>query len=186
MTQTNNKGAPVPVLIPVGPGDKYDGVANFFGKFDQRVAIVGPEHLKSESKRFIAATQLRDAHESGDAFSIHAALDSFYASEPRIAEVWKRAPVERVAPSNLPTEFTEHMARARLVLWWHFKRKRFQPAVYCPTLRVAQYVLAALRDLRACPFCDKLFVPYRPDQFYCSIHHRESFRKRRQRAKGAR
>jgi predicted nucleic acid-binding Zn ribbon protein len=84
---------------------------------------------------------------------------------------------------HLPKEFTAAMKSARLVLWYDWKRKRFLPAIYCPNLTTALYVLASLQELHACPACNKPFVQIRTDQEYCSIACRERFRQQRRREK---
>lgn len=84
---------------------------------------------------------------------------------------------------NLPQEFTSAMKSARVVLWYDWKKRRFQPAVYCKNLTTALYVLAALQELHACPACSKPFMQERTDQEYCSIRCRERFRQQRRREK---
>lgn len=89
----------------------------------------------------------------------------------------------------------EHLKGARLVIWGHSDRKRVRKVeggvmlwsmdlgVLCEDLTTALFVYEALGDLRACPCCGNPFQPFRPDQDYCSVRCRETFRKRRLRAK---
>ncbi len=189
---------PLPVLIPVTltreqlKAGKYDGVANFQGKFDQPVVIVGGAHMTDEaaivasrkwSRQTAAAFRLLVAHETGDAFAIHTTLDSLYTSAPVIAEAWKRLPLETIARSNLPRQVSDQIKRARLVLWWDWKQKKLQPAVYCRNLMTALLVRAALRQLQVCLCCGQPFIPERTDQQHCSIRCRERFRQQRRRAR---
>lgn len=157
---------------------KHVGTANFLRRFDAvEVAGQTPRHL-------VAQLQLWHGGEKGDAFLAKKALLSLFSSEPRIAEVWQHAPDKRRAQFILPEEFTSNMKSARVVLWWDWRVKKLRPAVYCPNAKTAQYVMAALGDLRACPCCDKLFVPDREDQRYCTTKCSGRFRKQKQREKG--
>lgn len=83
---------------------------------------------------------------------------------------------------------TEAIRRARLVLWWHDRERRFLPALYCPDLTTALYVRALIgivggRTLLVCPRCGEPFVQPRSDQNYCSIRCREAHRVARFRAR---
>ena len=82
-------------------------------------------------------------------------------------------------------EFIKRLAGAtQLILWWDLDREHpnIQPGILCKDHLTALYVCAALRYTLSCPCCDVPFIPARPDQDYCSIRCRETFRKRRLRA----
>lgn len=57
------------------------------------------------------------------------------------------------------------------------------PGVLCKDLATAAFVHEALGYLRICPCCSSAFKPDRPDQHYCSTRCRETFNKRRSRAR---
>lgn len=154
---------------------------------------------------FIASNQLRDAHEKGDSYEIDAANQKLFATMlppkapkgfpanppeehaamvSRIAGFWSHPTWSaKTAPVNLPPAMAHEMESARLVLWWNNRRKRFLPAIFCPDYKTAMYVHAVLRDLRACPGCDKPFIPDRLDQQYCKPQCSGRQRTRRRRAK---
>ncbi len=223
VTNRDRAATALPILIKATAeqfkAGKYDGVANFFGRFDQPVIAIGPEHW-NDAGRLIAAMQLRDGYEKRDDLLIAKAIEKLYSPQlaeilklpsgdifpPRalklkrpsktgrelvaqIAGAWKLGEpkanfdLKRAAEWWLPKEITRHMKRAKFVLWWNWKRKRFQPAIFCPDVRTAQYVRAALDQARVCPNDDRPFIPEREDQEYCSIRCRETFRQRRRRSK---
>jgi hypothetical protein len=165
-----------------------------------------------------AMTQLRDAQETGDLYTIRDALCKLFAPaapalipdtnlrdwmktlpdiSAKIADAWmpgqERTRVPRFfgdvhietrgAQFELPREFSRVIKSARLVLWFNWKRKQFQPAIFCKDRKTAMFVRAVLRDMRACPCDDKIFTPERPDQEYCSIACRERYRQRRRYSK---
>jgi len=185
-----DKTKPVLVLIPT-TGQRYSGAANFLGKLD-KVVIAGSPDLPHEEllkeaakrKRYIATVLLWNAHTTRNARAARLALEKLYG--PVVAKAWSQPPAdiaEQAARWNLPQEMSTHMKRAKFVLWHNWREKRFVPALYCPDVVTALYALAALRELRACPACDKPFIPIREDQEYCSIPCRERFRQQRRREK---
>lgn len=214
-TVTHRYRMPLPILVRATPEQskrrEYDGRMNFDTKKPlQEVRIFGADYLKdgsalnkevrkamaAEWPLFIAATQLRAAHESGNRYEIDQALRKLLASlfeksddasamRERIAEFWSAEPWSaNAAPVNLPPALSHEMSGARLVLWWNNRRKQFLPAIFCPDYKTAMFARVALKDIRACPDCDKPFVLERPDQEYCSVPCRERHRQRRRRAKG--
>jgi len=205
---------PLPVLVRATPEQvkqrAYDGLANFDTKKPlQPVCVFGTDYLKEKSALhrevlksmraewplFIAATQLRAAHEGGNSYEIDKAFRKLLAALPeksgdddalreRIAEFWSAAPWSaKAAPLNLPPALSHEMSGAHLVLWWNSRKKQFLPAIVCPDYKTAMFVRVALKDLRACPDCDKPFIVERPDQEYCSVPCRERHRQRRRRDK---
>jgi hypothetical protein len=171
----------LPVLVPAKltpeqiRDGRYSGTANFLRRFEPVEAITQtPSDL-------IAKLHLWQSHETTDTYLGNKALDKLFASDKRIAEAYKHGPPERIAPAILPEEFSRAMKSARLVLWFYWRAKRLRPAVYCPTLKCARYVMAALGDLRCCPCCDKAFIPDRLDQKYCTTKCSGRFRKQKQR-----
>jgi hypothetical protein len=144
-----------------------------------------------EWTRIIATLQVRAAINRKDVFgAVKAAADA--GQKVAAPEIFY----------TLAREQNEHLKGARLVLWEHFqlsKKRVFdlgatklvriwsaEMGVLCPDLTTALFVHAALGNLRLCPCCDKPFEPARPDQHYCSIRCRETFRKRRLRASAKR
>jgi hypothetical protein len=213
-TVTDRYRIPLPLLVRATPDQikrsAYDGLANFNPKKPlQPVRIFGADYLKegsalakevrksmaAEWPLFIAATQLRAAHESGNKYEIDSAFRKLLAALPeksgddpamreRITEFWSAVPWSaKAAPVNLPPALSHEMSDAHLVLWWNSRRKQFLPAIFCPDYKTAMFAQVALKDLRACPDCDKSFIPDRPDQLYCSIPCRERHRQRRRRDK---
>jgi hypothetical protein len=89
----------------------------------------------------------------------------------------------RDAQEFLPKVISDRMEKVRFVVWWDWQRKKFQPALWCPTMDAALCVLTALHDLKVCPTCDIPFQPERPDQVYHSLRCRERFRQQRRREK---
>jgi hypothetical protein len=215
-TVTSRYRMPLPILVRATPEqikrEDYDGLANFDPRKSLRpVKIFGAEYVAEGSKLnkavrksmgttwnlFIAATQLRDAHEKGDNYEIDTAYQALLAGiSPESQSGDDRAMIERIAgfwsdpawsnmtaPVNLPPAVAHELESARLVLWWNGRCKQFMPAVFCDDYKVAMFVQIALRNLRACPCCDKPFIPDRPDQEYCTVRCREVHRQRRRRAK---
>ena len=143
---------------------------------------------------FIATTQFRAAHESGNKHEIDRTFGKlleaqdksgdYSALRGRITDFWL-APgwSSNTAPVNLPPAFSDAMSGARLVLWWNSRKKQFLPAIFCPDYRTAMFVRAAMKDLRACPDCDKPFIQERADQEYCSTRCGTRHRVRRMREK---
>jgi len=212
-TVTSRYTTPLPVLVKATLGQvksgNYDGLANF----DQKkpltpVKVFGAEYLREGSELnkavrksmlgrnwnlFLAANQLRDAHEKGDSYEIDAANQKLFAAllpknpaqehaamVSRIAQFWLHPTwSSRTAPVNLPPAMAHEMEAAWLVLWWNSRRKQFLPAIFCPDYKTAMYVRAVLRDLRACPGCDTPFIPDRLDQQYCSTRCSDRHRTRK-------
>jgi hypothetical protein len=192
---TERYRVPLPILVPTNPKDDkkdFDGLANFDGKKPlQPVKVFGPEHVNRVRKSkgsawrlFVAVTQLRDAHEKGDAYEIDAAFQKLFAARnlpakpsesdrawaAGISKFWSQPGwSKRTAPIFLPPAITQELELARLVLRWDNRHKQFMPAIYCENLTTAMFVDAALRNLRACPGCDEPFTPSREDQQYCSV-----------------
>jgi predicted nucleic acid-binding Zn ribbon protein len=199
----------LPLLVRATPEQikrrDYDGLMNFDPKKPlQPVRIFGADakgSVRNKAVRqsmtevwplFIAVTQLRAARESGNKYEIDQAFRKLLAAQlgddpalrERIAEFWATTPrVPDAALVNLPPALSQEMSAARLVLWWNKRRKQFLPAIFCPDYRAALFVQVAMKDLRACPDCDKPFIPDRPDQEYCSVRCRERHRQRRRRDK---
>jgi hypothetical protein len=205
---THRDKMPLPLLVRATQEQikrrDYDGLTNFDPKKPlQPVRIFGVDaegSLRNKAVRqsiaaswplFIAVTQLRAAHESGNKYEIDQAFRKMLAARSddpalreRIAEFWASTPqVPDAALVNLPPALSQEMSAARLVLWWNNRRKQFLPAIFCPDYRAALFVQVAMNDLRACPDCDKPFIPDRPDQEYCSVRCRERHRQRRRRDK---
>jgi endogenous inhibitor of DNA gyrase (YacG/DUF329 family) len=164
----------------------------------------------AEQERLMGLIALRKALESRDALAMEK-LEHMYRKlvpdirhcswpppsldEPEtMTEVIKVATARTMAqsgtpkpPGYLPLLLTRALRRARLVLWWHDKERRFLPAIYCPDVATALYVRALVgivggRALLVCPRCGKPFVQERSDQDYCSIRCREAHRVARWRA----
>jgi hypothetical protein len=101
-------------------------------------------------------------------------IASAFAANP----AWSK----RTAPINLPPVITDELEKARLTLWWDRHQRRFLPAIYCPDLDTALFVRGLLGDVCACLGCDRIFVPDRPNRFYCDDPHcGERHRQRRKR-----
>jgi hypothetical protein len=185
----------------------YDGLANFDLQkpYTLKVKIFGPEYItgtelsvtvrQSMGKKwdlFIASNQLRDAHEQGGDYEIGLAYRKLVTAMLPEQQIDKPAMVEdravfwtdpkwtkSNAPVNLPPAITQEMTLARLVLWWNKSRERFFPAIFCDDYGTAMFVRGALRDVRACPGCDRAFIPARADQEYHDVGCRERHRQRR-------
>ncbi len=96
---------------------------------------------------------------------------------------------ERSPHGVLSRTVSSRLSKSRLVLWW--TGKRFLPALFCPDIETALYVLVLLAKVRGkalviCPKCGQPFVRNRSNQSYCSIEHREAHRVARWRASQAR
>jgi len=190
--------SPLSVLLPVigkGADQKpYSGTVFFDGRYighELRIVCPTDSQLKDLTKgsidavawsRMIGTFQLRVALEVGDSYAIGRALARVYPPE-RLKRSSGKYTIEKMARISLSEQFAEEMKRCRPVLWLDAKTNELNSGILCRDPKSAIFVRAAIGDLRACPYCSEIFRPDRPDQIYCTIPHRENFRKQRFRAK---
>jgi hypothetical protein len=90
--------------------------------------------------------------------------------------------------SKLMNKLTQN---ARLIQWQP-NEGLLMPALYCPDLKTAKFVLLVMGRLRVCPKCKEIFSPKTDNQDYCKPAHgvawrtAESRRKKRLREEKAR
>lgn len=164
---------------------------------DAKIAKDMKEALKPRQwARMLGYFQIRRAINRGDLFTA--------ANVAR--DVAKRIGAPRAADishynlrSIITREQNEHLKRARLVIWAHAAGKvrifdlgkgatqrsklSLDLGVLCDASLTAFFVYEALGRVRACPCCGNVFRPTRPDQDYCSDRCRDTFNKRKTRAK---
>jgi hypothetical protein len=157
----------------------------------------------ADQQRLLGLIGLRQALEAADGLSVEKLERAYLKVMPDlqvtlpgtsesvkeiIYEASARTYAQRgVSPGMLALLLTRALKRARLVLWWHQKRRRFLPAIYCTDVATALYVRALLGvagggALLVCPHCGTPFIQQRSDQDYCSIRCREAHRVARWRA----
>ena len=129
----------------------------------------------------------------------------FVPSPKMMQELARRGIAKRFAQGRREREFASYVDRhgahrnivaalvtnglqnARLVLWW--TRSRLFPAIWCPDLETAIFVLMLLpwfadgKGIAACLWCKAIFLASRCDQLYCCGRHREADRVSRWREK---
>ena len=73
---------------------------------------------------------------------------------------------------------------ARLVAWCPYKAERLlSPAVYCPNLETAAFVMMFMGDIRVCPKCHAPFIPKSGNVDYCKPAHGVAHRTARSRSR---
>lgn len=139
-----------------------------------------------EWDRLIRTLQARQSLNRRDLFSAVETYGLHRNQQPTDEELGVRAGEVQVAISS---EITRYLRGARLVTWAHkqtgpggWLKPVLRIGLLCPNLTSALFAFAVLDELRACK-CGSIFQPSRPDQHYCSIRCRETYRKRTLRAK---
>ena len=184
----------IAVLVAAKKGAEFDGVV--YGGFSGRSALThsrlhvvrvdGMKLAKDVRKtvsiegwrRICAVLQAREAINRKDAY---AAANCLWTSWRIVAR-----PSIAMLQELTANQMTDRLKDSRLVVWDNMRaehRDILELGVFCANLKAALFARAALGDLRSCPCCEDPFVPHRPDQDYCSIRCRETFRKRRLRAR---
>jgi uncharacterized C2H2 Zn-finger protein len=211
-SQEENTGRELlPVLVPMQPGERHDGVANFIRIVERhgtgtttrsgpKVRLLRNRDLSNESittnlsakdrDLLFGALDLRRAYETDDQLLRQRAYQKLRPFLGNLNEFL--GPFSEYAGwthVHLPYLASEAIKATRLVLW--FSRERgFSTAVYCPDMRTGIFVRALL-NLNRCPHCGTVFVPTKNNQTYCSEAHGHAHRVARSRfrkglkAKGA-
>ena len=196
--------AVLPVLMPAAAKQIADGFV-FSDIHEPAIPVVWvttPEGLFEDLKKNVAAgewerivnvVQLRAALNNGDDFKAQDARGKLLGLPPELQSLFvapmpkaQRDLISKVknnAPQIVAGEFSRQMSSTRMVLWLNIHNDRLEPGILCPDLKGAFFVRVALGKTIVCPCCDTPFKPDRPDQAYCSLRCRETFRKRRQRAR---
>ena len=91
--------------------------------------------------------------------------------------------------AELAAQLNQRMAKARFVMWWVDKEKKFAPGIYCPDLSTALAAslvshIAAPKAVAICERCENRFIRTKSVQRFCSLRCGNADRKARQRAKG--
>jgi predicted nucleic acid-binding Zn ribbon protein len=205
---TETLGHRLAILVPAKKGEDTAGAIYPYRLMPFGVVCVRTETLGAEVKRatkprawnqIVGLLQLLDAHNKGDMLLARSGIiktcgfdeGGFDAllrpTSPR--NPWKKQMDDMCEPTKIgilaAEEITKQLKTARLVLWhpWRAGAHWLEPAVFCPNMETALFVAGALQYVRICPSCGVPFLPARPDQEYCSIRCRETFRKRRLRAR---
>jgi hypothetical protein len=69
---------------------------------------------------------------------------------------------------------------ARLILWRR-EKGLLMPALYCPDLKTAAFVMAVMDRIRVCPKCNGVFTPKASNVEYCNPAHGGAYRTARSR-----
>jgi hypothetical protein len=140
----------------------------------------------NEKFLYVGAGLLSQAYDARDEWGLEDALKSVRPWIPRFgfgpetvnpnANKWEGA---RWGYSSLMSNAVQ---KARLVAWWPYKPERLlSPAVYCPDLKTAAFVLMFMGGVRVCPKCRVSFIPSRDNQGYCKPTHGVAYRTARSR-----
>jgi hypothetical protein len=184
----------VPILIPAGRNEPWDGLANYHrvregdvtttkairvrvvtaADFERIKEVLGDSYPLLE-----AALNLRTGFETGDEIALQKGFSKLEAdTPPELIQFYASTP--HWAETRFPTLISEQIEGAQIVMYHSPKSKRFVPAFLCPDLKTG-LMLMGLIDVRACPKCSRLFVPRASNVFYCSPAHRDAYRVNRAR-----
>jgi hypothetical protein len=86
-----------------------------------------------------------------------------------IGKDWARA---RSLYADLISELTQNV---RLILWQP-ERGQLMPALFCPDLKSAQFVLLLMGRIRVCPWCKEIFKPKADNVVFCRPSHGVNWR----------
>jgi len=142
---------------------------------------------------FMGVSRLRGAHDNRDEFALaeaHEKLDTLL-SLTRPVEIDLRLS-DRVSIKttnqkwnvtrwNYSITLTRMAESARFVMWHSEEHGRFLPALFCPDMKTAAFVMSFTGSIRVCPKCDALFIPSAGNVDYCRPAHREAHRMARKR-----
>jgi uncharacterized C2H2 Zn-finger protein len=74
--------------------------------------------------------------------------------------------------ADLMSELTQN---ARLILWQP-EKGQLRPALYCPDLKTAKFVLLLMGRIRVCPRCKEIFRPKKENVVFCRPAHGVAWR----------
>jgi hypothetical protein len=183
----------VPILVPAGKAEPYDGIRNFYwiethrdehghgGHSDQQrirevtdadvdsaEQILGPARFQE----LLGALNLRQGFEVDDETLRKKGFErlghgNFFTSFIAQNKRW--------AGLEFPLTVSKFISAVRLVMWFSPARQRFLPAFDCPDLATG-IIVKSLIDIRSCPKCSKLFTPRASNVYYCSVKCRDAYR----------
>jgi hypothetical protein len=85
------------------------------------------------------------------------------------------------AQGTYSTLINKFIQNARLILWRRENEHRLLPALYCPDLKTAFFVMTAMGKVRVCPKCNEMFIPSADNVEYCKPAHGIAYRTARSR-----
>jgi hypothetical protein len=202
MTRNSVRTVTLPILVESNRGEEFDGWGTFFpadrtGSWGVREVrerditgrlrtIFRPEELPL----FVGAIELKQAYDAGDELTLERASEKVrpfmrHFAPPREFEA--KTPDGRVTIKSVGQKWNAtrwnysrlmaHMFQnARLVVWFSQKKERLLPAVYCPDLKTAAFMMTFLGRIRVCPKCSTIFIPSADNVDYCSPAHRDAHR----------
>lgn len=201
----------IEVLMRAMEGEQEDGFVFLWGKRtfpvvrvprDQNIKKLALDIKKTvkprQWARFSSAFQARAAINRGDLFAALNGMGGFFNVKNLSRQ--ERMLAYGGLPEHVAREQNRHLRRAQLVMWGRtdpkYRRvfnigdgKKLESncpidlGILCDSPTIALFAYQALNMLRVCPCCNEPFEPTRDDQDYCSMRCRETFRKRRLRAK---
>jgi len=202
MERVMDNAVSAPVLIPAKPGEG-EGQATFLGGLDRMMQVRrftdydldmntkhGEQTWKAvkpdDRRRLLGIIALLRALKEEDPLAVEQACSQLADTDNPLVQAVVRAASQRFRSypyDELSHALSEELTGVRLVLW-RTPSYELLPALYCPDVVSALYIRALLETaggvgLSVCPACGQPFVRRRPDQFYCSMKHRETFRRRR-------
>jgi uncharacterized C2H2 Zn-finger protein len=74
--------------------------------------------------------------------------------------------------ADLMSELTQNV---RLILWQP-EKGQLRPALYCPDLKTAKFVLLLMGRIRVCPRCKEIFRPKKDNVIFCRPAHGVAWR----------
>jgi len=135
-----------------------------------------------ELRLVLGAAEMRSALVRQDERAFHQAFEKVRPWFPTAGEL-RLNPIGRdwTGARDVYTRLMSSLLqKARLILWQP-QEPSLMPALYCPDLKTASFVMTAMGRLRVCPKCNEVFYPHADNQDYCEPAHGTAYRTARSR-----
>lgn len=133
---------------------------------------------------YVGAGLLTQAYKAGDEYGLQYALERLDPWIPSFGTKTLNPDGDKRegARWDHSSLMSNAVQNARLVAWYPYKTKLLlSPAVYCPNLATAAYVMMFMGGIRVCPKCHVPFIPKSDNVDYCKPAHGVAHRTARSR-----